>query len=124
MDTHTFLWWIDNDPHLSVRVRNIISDGENELFFSAASGWEMAIKIQIGKLRLSKNLYAFVTEELSRNHFKVMPIHLRHSLKVYTLPMRHRDPFDRILIAQSQTENLPLLTTDPLITQYGVETLW
>src|SRR5687768_11889881 len=119
LDTHTFLWWIDNDPHLSAHAHQIIGDSASELFFSAASGWEIAIQAQLGKLRLPANLEQFVVEQLSLNHITPLTIHLSHTLAVYRLPLLHRDPFDRILVAQSQLENLPILTVDPLISQYA-----
>ncbi len=124
LDTHTFLWWIADSPRLSARAREVIRDSNNELFFSAASGWEIAIKAQLGRLQLPDNLEQFIVEQLSLNIILVLPIQLRHALHVYTLPQHHRDPFDRMLVAQSQVENLPILTTDPQIAQYDVETIW
>lgn len=124
LDTHTFLWWIDNDPHLSTKARALISDSNNELYFSAASGWEIAIKARIGKLAMPDNLEQFIIEQLVLNQFTVLPIQLTHALHVYTLPLLHRDPFDRILVAQSQVEDLLLLTNDALIQQYTTQTTW
>ena len=124
LDTHAFLWWITNDSQLSDKARHLIQDSTNELFFSAASGWEIAIKAQTGKLRLPENLEQFVTEQLYRNNIKVLPIHLRHTLHIYTLPLLHRDPFDRLLISQSQLDGISIATVDPLIAQYELETIW
>jgi PIN domain nuclease of toxin-antitoxin system len=124
LDTHAFLWWITDSPKLSARAREVIQDSNNELFFSAASGWEIAIKAQLGRLQLPDNLEQFILEQLSLNAILVLPIQLRHALRVYTLPQYHRDPFDRILVAQSQIENLPILTTGTQITPYTVETIW
>jgi PIN domain nuclease of toxin-antitoxin system len=124
LDTHTFLWWIIDSPRLSARAREVICDSNNELFFSAASGWEIAVKAQLGRLQLPDNLEQFIVEQLSLNAILVLPIQLRHALHVYTLPQHHRDPFDRMLIAQSQVENLPVLTADSQITRYAVETIW
>ncbi len=124
LDTHTFLWWIADSPRLSARAHEVIRDSNNELFFSAASGWEIAIKAQLGRLQLPDNLEQFIVEQLSLNTILVLPIQLRHALHVYTLPQHHRDPFDRMLVAQSQVENLPILTTDPQIAQYEVKTIW
>ena len=124
LDTHTFLWWIADSPRLSARAREVIRDSNNELFFSAASGWEIAIKAQLGRLQLPDNLEQFIVDQLSLNTILVLPIQLRHALHVYTLPQHHRDPFDRMLVAQSQVENLPVLTTDPQIAQYEVKTIW
>ena len=124
LDTHTFLWWIDNDRRLSPRARTIISDGSNELFFSAASGWEIAIKARLGKLQVPSDLAPFMTDHLVRNNVTSLSIHLTHTLHVSTLPHLHRDPFDRLLVAQSQLEQLPILTADPLIQRYAVQTIW
>lgn len=124
LGTPVFLWWIANDPRLSTRVHDIIRDSDNELYFSASSGWEIATKAKLGKLYLPDHLEQFVAEQLLENNFKVLPIQLSHTLHVYMLPLLHRDPFDRILVAQSQVENLIVLTADSLITQYAVDTLW
>ena len=124
LDTHAFLWWIDDDSQLSGQARTVITDTANELFFSAASGWEIAIKTQIGKLRFPPNLEQFILKQIQVNSLTVLPMHLSHTLPVYTLPVLHRDPFDRILIAQSQIEAMPILTSDGLIGQYAVETIW
>ena len=124
LDTHTFLWWTDNDRRLSSQVRSIIGDGNNTLFFSAASGWEIVIKARLGKLQVPGDLAPFITDHLVRNNVTTLSIHLSHTLYVYTLPSLHRDPFDRLLVAQSQLEHLPILTADPLIQQYAVETIW
>ena len=124
LDTHAFLWWIDNDQRLSPRARAIMGEGSNRLFFSAVSGWEMAIKARLGKLRVPGDLATFLTDHLVRNNITTLSIHLSHTLQVYTLPDLHRDPFDRLLVAQSQLEQLPILTADPLIQQYIVQTIW
>lgn len=124
LDTHTFLWWITDSPRLSALAREVIRDSNNELFFSAASGWEIAIKAQLGRLQLPDNLEQFIVDQLSLNTILALPIQLRHALHVYTLPQHHRDPFDRMLVAQSQIENLPILTADSQIAQYDVETVW
>lgn len=124
LDTHVFLWWIDNNPQLSAHARTIISDSSNQLFVSTVSSWEIAIKSQTGKLGLPTNLEQFITDQIQRNGMSVMPIQLAHTLAIYRLPLIHRDPFDRMLVAQSQSEDVPILTVDPLITQYAVKTLW
>jgi PIN domain nuclease of toxin-antitoxin system len=124
LDTHAFLWWIDDNPKLSPRAREIISDAGNMLFLSAASGWEIAIKARLGKLTLPDDLERFIADQLVANTFNSLPIQLSHALHVYTLPAHHRDPFDRILVAQSQLEDMPILTADPQIAQYPVEVIW
>ena len=124
LDTHTFLWWITDDPKLSLRVRGIISEGENEIFISAATGWEIAIKSQIGRLKLPDEPQRFILEQLKINGMKSLPIEMRHALHVSTLPAYHQDPFDRILIAQAQMEDLPVLSADPEIGKYEVTIIW
>jgi len=124
LDTHTFLWWITDSPQLSPRVREIIRDARNDLFLSAASGWEMAIKAKLGKLDLPDNLEGFISEQLAINAIHGLPVQMSHALHVYVLPGYHKDPFDRMLIAQAQMEKLPILTADPQLGRYGVETIW
>jgi len=124
LDTHAFLWWITNDPRLSKKVREIISDGENELFLSVASGWEMAIKAGLGRLQLPPNLEHFILEQMALNAIESLPVQMSHALHVYKLPAHHRDPFDRMLIAQAQLQNLPILTVDPQIARYSVKVIW
>lgn len=124
LDTPTFLWWITDDARLSPSVRQLMGNGQNRLFFSAASGWEIAIKTRLGRLDLPGEPAAFILGQLACNAIEVLPVQLSHALEVYALPDHHRDPFDRLLIAQSQVEGLPLLTRDPLIAQYAVDTIW
>jgi PIN domain nuclease of toxin-antitoxin system len=124
LDTHTFLWWITNSKRLSSNVRAIITDGTNELFLSAATGWEIATKSRLGRLDMPADPVRFVGEQLALNVVQPLPIELQHALHVFTLPDYHRDPFDRILIAQSQLENLTILTADSAISQYDVDVIW
>jgi len=124
LDTHTFLWWIVNDPQLSPRARQIMEDADTELFLSAVSGWEIAIKSRLGKLKLPADLQGFVAEQLRINGIEVLPLQMAHALHVFTFPDDHRDPFDRMLVAQGQLEELPILTGDPQIAQYAVTVIW
>ena len=124
LDTHTFLWWISNDTRLSSRAREIISNGNNELLLSAASGWEIAIKVRLGRLQLPYEPERFIPEQLVINAIQSLPIKISHALHTYSLPIYHRDPFDRIIIAQAQLEGLPILTSDPQIAKYKVEIIW
>ena len=124
LDTHTFLWWIANDPQLSPRARQIMEDANTEPLLSAVSGWEIAIKSHLGKLKLPADLRGFVAEQLRINGIQVLPIQMAHALHVFTLPDHHRDPFDRMLVAQGQLEKLPILTGDPQIAQYAVTVIW
>lgn len=125
LDTHVFLWWITNQlENLSPKAEEVMRDGKNELFLSAASGWEIAIKAQLGKLTLPEDPISFIAQQLHLNAIHPLPIQLNHALHVYALPSHHRDPFDRMLVAQSQVEKLPLLTLDPQIARYQVEVIW
>lgn len=99
-------------------------DPDNDFLFSAASAWELIIKAQVGKITLPGDADRFIVEQLALNAFTALPIDLAHALRVQTLPLHHRDPFDRILIAQSLVESLPIVTADPLIAQYPVEVIW
>jgi len=124
LDTHVFLWWITGDSRLSARAYEVIKETKNEIYLSAASGWEMAIKAGLGKLRLQGEPMSFITEQLVINGFESLPVQLNHSLFVYSLPEHHRDPFDRLLVAQAKLENLLLVTADNKITKYEVEVIW
>ena len=124
LDTHTFLWWVTNDSRLSKSVIEVIEDPEVEVLLSVVTPWEMVIKVGIGKLQLTDTPEVLVREQRSRHHFQILPIKLEHVLKVGALPDHHKDPFDRLLIAQSLEENVPLVTDDPLIQRYVLNILW
>jgi PIN domain nuclease of toxin-antitoxin system len=124
LDTHTFLWWITDNRKLSPGVRKVIGDGSNELFLSAASGWEIAIKAQIGRLQLPDKPELFISEQMVINGIQGLSIEISHAVHVYTLPAHHRDPFDRMLVSQAQLEGLPILTADPKISLYAVKVVW
>ena len=99
-------------------------DVDNELFLSAAAGWEITIKVQIGRLKLSDEPQRFIPEQMRINSIKSLPIQMAHVLHVFTLPYHHRDPFDRLLVAQAQLEGLPILSSDPEIEKYQTEVIW
>jgi PIN domain nuclease of toxin-antitoxin system len=124
LDTHTFLWFAWDDPQLSRAANDLIEDGSNQGFVSAASVWEMAIKVGTGKLVLAKPLDRFLDEHLDVNEIEVLPIERRHSTYVASLPLHHRDPFDRMLVAQSIIEAMPLVSADPALDAYGITRLW
>lgn len=124
LDTHVFLWWVGDDARLSRPARDAISSPENQIFLSVASAWEMAVKEQLGRLKVESELDRFLTEQLQRNAMTVLPIGLAHALRLRTLPLHHRDPFDRMLVAQAQVEDLALVTADTLIRQYDVRICW
>lgn len=119
LDTHFLLWWLADDPALGDRGRELISSPENLIFFSAASIWEMRIKQGLGKLDLPDNF----AEVLADQAFEPLAITVDHTHALHGLPLHHRDPFDRLLIAQARFERLTLLTRDHVINQYDVSML-
>jgi PIN domain nuclease of toxin-antitoxin system len=124
LDTHTLIWWGNADAALSQAAREVISDSTNEIFLSAVTPWEMAIKIALGKLTLSVPLSTFIPFQVSLYGFLPLLVNYDHAYRVGTLPLHHNDPFDRLLIAQAMVENLVLLTCDSKFAPYGVPTLW
>ena len=124
LDTHAFLWWVLDDSRLSTTARELIADPATEVLFSTVSGWEIAIKARTGRLDLPEDVPSFVHDQLRRNRFSVLPVELRHALRVHGLPDHHRDPFDRLLVAQAEIEAVPLLSRDPLLAAYGIELRW
>ena len=115
LDTHLILWWLGNDRPLSVQARALISDPGNTIFVSAVSLWEIWLKVSLGKLRLSPAFEA----KLAAESFESLPLTAAQARQVESLPWHHRDPFDRMLVAQAQFENLILLTGDDIVTRYG-----
>jgi PIN domain nuclease of toxin-antitoxin system len=124
LDTHTFLWWNMNAPELSATAREFIAADQNEIFVSAATAWEIGIKYGKGRLELPEPPEQYIANRLNLHHFTALPIQLSHAAAVYQLPDFHQDPFDRLLVAQSQLENMPLLTADPEIANYAVTVIW
>ncbi|BAZ54307.1 PilT domain-containing protein (plasmid) [Nostoc sp. NIES-4103] len=119
LDTHTLLWWLNNEPKLSTDARQIISNPENIIFVSAVSAWEISIKKAIGKLSAPDNL----EEAISVNCFEPLLITIKHGSKAGSLPNYHNDPFDRMLIAQAMSENLIIISRDTQFSQYGVSVI-
>jgi PIN domain nuclease of toxin-antitoxin system len=124
LDTQCLLWWFTEPERLNSDAIDRIAAEENELFFSVASAWEIAIKVGIGKLPLSEPVDTYVASRMQRLGAKYLNIVFPHVCTVATLPLLHRDPFDRILVAQAQIEKMTLVTADEILTQYGVELLW
>jgi PIN domain nuclease of toxin-antitoxin system len=115
LDTHLLLWWLEANPSLSAQARKMISDPENTVFVSAVSLWEIWLKQSLGKLRLPADF----SERLAAESFECLPLTGSQTSQVSLLPWRHRDPFDRMLIAQAQVENLVFLTVDEVLAAYG-----
>lgn len=124
LDTHTFLWWNMDDAQLSTLAKEIISDNNNEIFLSAASAWEIAIKTTRGRLTLPEDPTRYISNRIQLHGFQALPIQIHHAVQIYKLPTHHADPFDRLLIAQSQIESMPLISIDPDIRRYDVEMVW
>jgi len=123
LDTHVFLWAISDDGRLSRRAQQIFT-GSNALWLSVASLWEILIKVKAGKLPLPEPSGPYLVKELVENRIEVLPIKLDHVLRIESLAVHHRDPFDHILIAQSIEEDLPLITADPVFEHYPVDVIW
>jgi PIN domain nuclease of toxin-antitoxin system len=123
LDTHTFLWFIDDSPQLSQKGKALL-EADNALLLSIASLWEIAIKLNLGKLTVRMPTEALMTQQLTRNDIDVLSIAVAHLLVVSTLPLHHRDPFDRLLIAQAIVEQLPIVSADPAFDAYPVQRLW
>jgi len=118
LDTHTLLWWLADDPRLGEKARALIADATNQVFVSAASAWEISTKTALGKLDAPSDLDNVVEEE----GFDKLSISFFHGQRAGSLPSIHRDPFDRMLIAQAQTEGLDIITADETIRKYGIKT--
>jgi PIN domain nuclease of toxin-antitoxin system len=124
LDIHVFLWWNQGSSELSKKALRILADPANTLILSVASAWEIAIKTQSGKLRLPEDASTYVPVRAAHYGMEILPIHLTHALALQSLPLLHRDPFDRMLVVQSQIEKLSILTADPTIRSYPVDTIW
>ncbi|GAB7024935.1 type II toxin-antitoxin system VapC family toxin [Geotalea toluenoxydans] len=124
LDTHAFIWLITDDDRLSAKARKTILDSRTFLYLSSASIWEMVVKAAIGKLKLPVHPEAFVQKQLAAAQIQELPVSFKHAFHLQHLPNHHKDPFDRMLVAQALAEKLTILTIDPLIAQYPAKTLW
>jgi PIN domain nuclease of toxin-antitoxin system len=123
LDTHALIWWFGNESKLSRRASSIIANQSNTVFVSAAVAWELAIKVNLGKfdaLSLTTELRRYTEEE----GFEELPISMEQAVRAGLLPLHHRDPFDRLLVAQAQALNAPILSADATLDQYDVKRLW
>lgn len=123
-DTHSFVWWADEPSKLSSAALAVLEDETNRLILSDVSIWEMQIKIQLGKIGLQLPLRDLIESQKRDNEVEILPIKTEHILALDNLPFLHKDPFDRLLIAQSKVENLTIITLDPEFPQYGAKLLW
>lgn len=124
LDTHTLIWWTLTPERLSQRVLSLLGDSNNDLILSVVSVWEMQIKLQLGKLKLNKPLASLIDSQQQTNGIQILPVELIHVLALQNLPAHHRDPFDRLLIAQATVELLPILSVDSAFDAYPVQRLW
>lgn len=124
LDTHTLLWWLLDEPYLSDTARATIAQPEKELFVSPATGWEISTKYRLGKLQKAKDVIDKLPELITRSRIDQLHITLEHAILAGQLPGPHLDPFDRMLIAQSKIDNLPIITKDPVFQEYGVQVYW
>ncbi len=124
LDTHAFLWFVDDNPRLSQPARVLIESGESQPFLSVASLWEIAIKISLGKLFLNQAYETFIPHHLALNGIELLNISLDHTSAVTVLPFHHRDPFVRLLVVQSNIENMIFVSADPVFDAYGVKRVW
>jgi PIN domain nuclease of toxin-antitoxin system len=124
LDAHTMLWFFWDDPQLSARAKALIEDANNRKLVSVATCWEIAIKVGLGKLDLGESSRSFLPREIARNNFELLPISLDHATMVEGLVAHHRDPFDRLLVAQAMTEGLTLVSADAIFDQYGISRVW
>jgi PIN domain nuclease of toxin-antitoxin system len=124
IDTHVFIWYVQNSERLPRLVTALINDGRNDVLFSIARVWEMAIKQSTGKLNLGVPYASFIEEQMRLNNMELLPVRLNHLEVVTTLPFHHRDPFDRLLIAQSIVEDIVLISADSVVSLYPVQSMW
>ena len=124
LDTHAFLWWLDGDRRLRKKPRDLIAEEANDVYVSAASAWEIATKFRIGKLSGAEAVAMAIAECTSSQGFRALPITIHHAQDAGLLPGNHRDPFDRMLIAQSLREGLPIVSNDRVFDSYSVRRVW
>ena len=124
LDTHVFLWFLLADPRLGDPAKDFIAEPTNDLLVSPASYWEIAIKIKLGKYTLPLPYESFMATHLAANDFAILPILLKHTALLTTMDLHHKDPFDRLLVAQAMSENIPIVSADSQLDAYGVQRVW
>lgn len=124
LDTHSILWYAFGDPRLSSKARALIDDAANDKFLSIVSPWEVGIKVSSGKLTVEEPVDVFFADQMRLLSLQLLPITLEHAAPVSTLPLYHRDPFDRMLVAQSLAEGMPIISADPALDAYAVVRFW
>lgn len=124
LDTHTFLWWVDDSPRLSAKARRAIRQSNSVCTLSVASCWEMAIKVSLGRLRIGQSVDRFLSEQMAANGVQPLNVLLTHLGRLSSLPFHHRDPVDRLLVAQALEEDLTVVSSDSSFDAYGVTRIW
>lgn len=124
LDTHAFLWFVLNDSQLSQKALQLIVEPTHDILISPASYWELAIKVSLGKYQIPSSFQVWMEQQIVDNTFQILPITIAHAAMVTTLPFHHRDPFDRLLIAQSLTEQIAIVSVDKVFDSYFVLREW
>jgi PIN domain nuclease of toxin-antitoxin system len=124
LDTHTFLWFVLNDSSLSATARTLVEDPANDCLISPATYWEIAIKVRLGKLNLFAPYDDFMQRGIIGNDFEILPVEPKHTSLLTTLPLHHKDPFDRLIIAQAIVGQVPIVGVDAVFASYGVPRMW
>jgi len=124
LDTHSFIWWDDEPGRLSPTVLSLCQDKENQMVLSVISAWEIQLKMSLGKLTIRKPLKEVIEQQQQDNNLILLPLTLTHVLALDGLPFHHKDPFDRMLIAQAKAENLSLISHDPMMKPYSIPVIW
>lgn len=124
LDTHTLLWWLTKNPSLSSHAQSLLEDKGHTILVSAASAWEMATKVRLGRLDVAAEVVQNFLWYVERERFQPMPVSVEHGVRAGLLPGPHKDPFDRMLIAQAIAENIPIVSNDRALDGYGVDRLW
>lgn len=126
LDTHAFLWWINQHQRLSPKALDAIADSNTDTFISVVNVWEIVIKAKIGRFKMAGDLASFLNRQITINYFKILPVELTHALKVYDLADHpgHKDPFDRLLVAQALAEDMALISNGEHLDHYGIERIW
>lgn len=124
LDTHALLWWLSDDAALTKAARKVIADTKNSLIISAVSAWEIAIKVRLGRLPTAADLVADFAGYVEREGFELLSMSAEHGIRAGLLPGLHKDPFDRMLIAQAQAENIPIVSNKAVFESYGIRCLW
>ena len=124
LDTCAFLWLVTDDPQASELAKEIFLKEDNELLLSSVTGFEIAVKYSLGKLRLAESPKEFITNRINANALTELPVSMTHALILQNLPLHHKDPFDRLLVAQAMVNQIPLLSADQQLSAYDIHRLW